>query len=186
LNLNLREEKGYTYGARGGLYRWRGAGMYMLGAAVKADTTLASLQETLKELAGMFGDKPLTADEREQALGNLLLSFPGRFEQLAAVAGQYAGVRLEGHDAEWFRKWPQSLAKVTLAEARAEAKRLTDPKGFAIVVAGDAAKLREPLKALGLPIVDCDAQGRLVPVESSPPPPAEGTETPDAPEEPAQ
>ncbi len=169
LNLNLREDKGYTYGARAGLHRWRAAGMYLLGAAVKADTTAASFKETFKELAGMYGERPLTEEERAQAQGGMLLSFPGRFEQLASVAGQYASMRLDGHDPAWFRAWPAKLGAVTLAQARAEAKALTNPDDFLLVVAGDAAALTPALAAFNLPIKRFDAQGRPVAA------PADGT-----------
>lgn len=159
LNLNLREDKGYTYGARASLMRWQEAGVYLMYAAVKADTTRASIDEMINELRAMGGDKPLTEAEYGQAIGGMLLGFPGRFERLESVANQLAEVRADGFDPAWFRAWPENLGKVTLADARAAAKAHVDPTAFSIVIAGDWAKVGPTLAGLDLPVLHYNAQG---------------------------
>jgi zinc protease len=163
LNLNLREDKGYTYGARAHLLRWVEGGAYLLGASVKADTTRKSIDEIIKELTAMGGPKPLTEDERGQAIGGMLLGFPGRFERMSSVAGQLSTVRLDGFDPVWFRSWPKRLSEVTLAQARASALALIDPANYLIVIAGDYAKVAPTLDGLELPILRFDAQGNPLP-----------------------
>ena len=159
LNLNLREDKGYTYGARGYFNRWARAGFYALSAKVKADTTRASIDEMIGELNGIGGDKPITQEERDQAVGGYLLGFPGRFENMGSVAGQFASLVLDGHGAEWYGQWPKKVAAVDLAAAEAAAKTYSDPKDFVLIVAGDYEKLNQSMNGLGLVIKRFTAQG---------------------------
>ncbi len=163
LNLNLREDKGYTYGARAGFNRWRQAGFYGLSASVKADTTKASIDEMLGELRRVTGEKPVTAQERDEAVGGMLLGFPGRFERMASVAGQLASLALDGRDPDWYRQWPERVKATSAEDAQAAANRYAQPVDrFVIIVAGDRAALEPSLKALGLPIVPYDAQGNPI------------------------
>ncbi len=153
LNLNLREEKGYTYGARAVLSRSRHAGIYALYAKVKADTTKASIDEMFKELAFFQGEKPQTQAEYEEAVGGLLNGFPGRFESLSGVAGQLADLPPNGRSSDWYQHWPKKVAGVTLEQARKTALGYTKGEDFTIIVAGDHAKLAPSLEALKLPIL---------------------------------
>ncbi len=162
LNLNLREDKGYTYGARAYFSRWAEAGFYGMFAKVKADTTRASIDEMFKELDAVVGPNPLTDKERDEAVGGYLLGFPGRFENMAGVAAQYADLALERHPADWLQTWPANMEKVTLDAARAAAAEYATKDDFLIVVAGDYAALHASLDGLGLPIVRYDAQGNRV------------------------
>ena len=168
LNLNLREDKGYTYGARAGFNRWRAAGFYGLSAGVKADTTRPSIDEMLKELAAASGDRPITAHEREEAVGGLLLGFPGRFESMGGVAGQLAGLVLDQRPPDWYRGWPERVQSTTLEEVNAAAKRWAGaPDAYIIVVAGDRTSLEPTLASLGLPILPYDAQGSPLPTKAA-------------------
>ncbi len=159
VNLNLREDKGYTYGARGMFLRYRHGGMYVIGAGVKTATTLASLQEIFKELRAMTGARPITAKEFHEAQSGLLLGFPGRFETLAGVAGEVAEVAAEGLGSDWLTRWPAQVATVTRAQANAVAHGVAQADDYAVIVAGDRAKIEGDLKKLGLPIYVYDAAG---------------------------
>lgn len=159
LNLNLREDKGYTYGARGYFNRWAKAGFYVMSAKVKADTTRASIDEMIGELTGIRGEKPISQEERDQAVGGYLLGFPGRFENMGSVAGQFAALVLDGHGPEWYGEWPGKVGAVDLAAARAAAQQYTDPADFVLIVAGDYAELKDSMQGLGLDIKRFDAQG---------------------------
>lgn len=162
LNLNLREEKGYTYGARSTFYRWQDAGVYALMAQVKAETTRASLDEMFKELRGMAGERPLTQQELDEAKGGTLLGFPGRFEHISGVASQYASLKLDGYPADWLTKYPDNIEAVTLEQANAAARGAAAPDTFLVVIAGDRAKLEPTLAELGLPVFVYDAQGNAL------------------------
>ncbi len=159
LNLNLREDKGYTYGASSVFQRWRKIGFYALVANVKSDTTRPSIDQMFKELDATCGAKPLTEKERTQAVDGLLLGFPGRFEHIGGVAGQLADLPIYGRPADWYEKWPSHVKAVTLTEANAVAKKYCDPKSYEVVIAGDLKKLRPSLAGLGMPIVVYNAEG---------------------------
>ncbi len=159
LNLNLREDKGYTYGASSAFQRWREIGFFALVANVKSDTTRPSIDEMFKELQATCGAKPLTEKERSEAVDGLLLGFPGRFEHIGGVAGQLADLPIYGRPADWFEKWPSNVKAVTLAQANDVAKKYCDPKSYIVVLAGDLKKLRPSLEGLGMPIVVYNAEG---------------------------
>jgi zinc protease len=159
LNLNLREDKGYTYGARASFTRWKDVGYFALGAGVKKETTRASIDECLKELREVCSTRPLAAKERDEAQGGLLLGFPARFETGEGVAGQLADLPLYGRSDDWLSRWQDNVKAVTLADAGKAAKEYCDPKSYAIVIAGDAAAVEPTLEGLGYKITYFDAQG---------------------------
>ncbi|MEZ4438197.1 MAG: pitrilysin family protein [Polyangiaceae bacterium] len=159
LNLNLREDKGYTYGARASFSRWEKAGSYTLAAQVKRETTRPSVDEMLKELQRISGSAPLTAEEHQQAIDGLMLGFPGRFEGLSSTAGQLAYQARVSRPADWLGAWPTKLRDVSLEAARQAAVAQTLPSAFAIVIAGDRGVIDESFADLGRPIVSCDAEG---------------------------
>jgi zinc protease len=158
LNLNLREDKGYTYGARSGFERNRDAGLFSLSSKVKRETTRASIDEMLKELEAIGSGQPLSAREHEEAVDGLMLGFPGRFERLSSTAAQLAYQAEVGRSANWLGKWPQRLREVDLEAARQSAVAQSKLDDYVIVVAGDRAKIAGSLDGLG-PIYTCDAEG---------------------------
>ncbi|MEZ4373514.1 MAG: pitrilysin family protein [Polyangiaceae bacterium] len=161
LNLNLREDKGYTYGARSSFVRWNQSGFLWLSAKVKSETTRASIDEMLKEVAGPCGARPLTKKERDEAVNGMLLGFPGQFESVSGTAMQLAQARWEGHGPDWFTTYFTNMDKVTLRGAADVAKRYCDPKRYVVVVAGDYAKVEPTLKGLDREVVVYDALGNV-------------------------
>lgn len=162
VNLKLREEKGYTYGARSAYNRWRSAGFFSVGALVKAQFTRESVSEIFNELGAAGGAKPISAQEIAEARGSLLLSFPGRFENMGAVAGQLAELPLYGRAPDWYTQWPARVQAVTAPEIAALAAHHAATKDYIVVVAGDRKTVEPALAALDLPIRICDAQGTLL------------------------
>jgi zinc protease len=163
LNLNLREDKGYTYGARSTFQRFRNVGYFALSAAVKSETTRASIDEMLKELKLACGTKPITARERDESVSGLLLGYPGRFETISGVGGSFASLAIFDRPVDWYQTWPRAVEGVTLATANKLAHEYCDPSQFSIVLAGDRAKLQETFSTLGRPVVAYDAQGKRTP-----------------------
>lgn len=163
LNLNLREDKGYTYGARAGYSRWKEVGFFSLGASVKMETTRPSIDESLKELREVCSTRPITDKELSEGHGGLLLGFPARFETGDQVAAQLADIPLYGRGDDWLEKWQDRVKAVTLAQANEMAKAYCDPKEFVVVIAGDAAIVEPTLEGLNLEITYFDAQGTKLP-----------------------
>ena len=163
VNLNLREDKGYTYGARGGFSRSRLSGKYAVYAKVKRDTTRQSLDEMILELKGVSADRPVTEQERDNAVNGILKGFPGRFERGGALANQLAGLAAKGRPADDLSGYPNQIAAVSLAKARASAEAYTDHENFAIIIAGDWQKIKDSLTGLKRTVVFRNADGTLAP-----------------------
>lgn len=163
VNLNLREDKGYTYGARGGFSRSKLSGKYSVYAKVKRDTTRQSLDEMILELKGVSSDRPVTAEERDNSVNGILKGFPGRFERGGALASQLAGLAAKGRPADELSGYPNQIEAVSLDRARASAKAYTDHENFAIIIAGDWQKIKDSLTGLKRTVVFRNADGTLAP-----------------------
>jgi predicted Zn-dependent peptidase len=115
----------------------------------------------LKELSEIRGKRPLTDKELSNAKGGLQKSFPGRFERINSVSQQLAMLVLDGHPSDRYDSWPKRVGEIDLAAAQQSAQKYTDPAEFAIIVAGDLAKIGESLTGLSTSIRYYDSQGRL-------------------------
>ena len=94
INLNLREDKGYTYGARSQLAGYRHGGLFVMSAPVQTNATAASITELLKEMSLIRGDKPLVGAELADSRNRLVQGFPQRFETFGGIARQLADLLL--------------------------------------------------------------------------------------------
>ncbi|MFC1641615.1 M16 family metallopeptidase [Myxococcota bacterium] len=162
LNMNLREDKGFTYGASSRFRRYRMAGCFELQASVKTADTRASVDEMLKELRSLQQDRPLTETELSEAVSGLLLGFPGNFQRVSDLAGSFAALPVLGREPDWYTQWPGRVSQVAVADAQGVARSQADPKDFLIVLTGDRAVVEPTLSSLGLPMVLYDAQARPV------------------------
>ncbi len=163
VNLNLRENKGYTYGARTSFDYRQGPGPFMASAGVQTAVTKESIAEFLKELRGIRGEIPVTAEELATAKRGLTLGFPRSFETPAQIAARLADVTLYGLPAEYFDNYVANVERVTLSDIARVANAAIDPSRMAILVIGDR-KLIEPglrsLGGLGSTVTFLDHEGR--------------------------
>jgi zinc protease len=162
LNLNLREAKGYTYGARSSFQRYKETGLFALAASVKRETTRASIDESFKELRDLCASRPISAQERAEAVGGLLLGFPGRFERGGDVAAQLANLPLYSRPDDWLEKWSDHVKAVSVEQANELAKGFCNPDDFVVVLAGDRKVVAPTLEGLDRKIRFFDAQGNPV------------------------
>lgn len=162
LNLNLREQKGYTYGVHADFARFRAAGMHVAQASVKADVTRAALEEMLRELKDICGSRPITESEHEDAVNGLILGFPGQFEQNDVVSDALVELVADGRKDDWYELWPSRVRAVTLPETRLAIERYCEPARYLLVVAGDKKTVLPDLRAINLPIVEHDAEGEAL------------------------
>jgi zinc protease len=163
LNLNLREDKGYTYGARGTLAENVARGAFSSSARVQTEVTAPALVEFMKELTDAGGKRPFTEEELGFAKESILLGYPRDFETVGQLAGALDDQIVWGLPDDAFARYPEKIAAVDVAAANAAAKRLFRPDDVAIVVVGDLAKIEEPVRALGLgPVVHLDREGRTL------------------------
>lgn len=162
LNLNLREDKAYTYGARCGTILGYGTGIVSCGASVKTDVTGPSLTEMRKELDMIRGDKPITADELAYMQGASVNGYPKRFETPSALLGEQVTIWRYDLPVDWPSTYLDNIKSVSLEQAQAAlASRWNSDQEIWLVV-GDKAVIGEDVKAFGLPIVEIDANGDVV------------------------
>ena len=150
LNMNLREDKGYTYGVRTGFDLRRGMGPFVLQTSVGSDVTVPALRESLRELTDIRGARPVTTDELALARSSVALGYPRGFETVQQVARSVAQLALHELPDSYFEDFVPTLLKVTLDEVTAAAEQYLDPARMAALIVGDTEKIGDAIGDLGL------------------------------------
>ena len=163
LNLNLREDKGYTYGVRSTLAEAAGTGGLFVGGRVQAEKTAPALVEFLKEIDGAAGKRPFTPAELDFAKDSIVLAYPQQFETVWQLAGALSDQVIYGLPADAFARYPEKIAAVKLADANRTGKEFFHPNDLDIVVVGDLAKIEKSVTDLKLgTIVHLDREGNRI------------------------
>jgi zinc protease len=161
INMNLRESKHWSYGAQMALPDAKGQRPYFAFAPVQSDKTAEAVAEIAKELHGIVGDKPVTAEELAKAQGNLTLTMPGDWETNRAVAGSLAQIVQYGLPADYFDTYPAKVRSQQLAAVQAVGKKIVTPDKVVYVVVGDREKIEAGLRSLNLGELELlDADGK--------------------------
>jgi zinc protease len=162
INMNLREDKHWSYGARTVVVDARGPRLYTVNAPVQTDKTKESMAEIAKELRGIRGERPVTDEELAKARASLSLSLPGRWETSAAVANDIVQMVQCGLDDDYWTSYAARIAATTLDAVAAAARDAVDPDTLVWVVAGDREKIEAGIRELGLgPVTILDPSGRI-------------------------
>jgi zinc protease len=170
LNLKLREEKAYTYGARSSLSAYRVGGHWSMSSQVRADVTAPALRDALDLLDGITGDTPITDDELEVMRRNTLESLPMRYETIDGLTGGVSGLVRVGRSHEWLLNSAERVKAVTLEQAQAAFDRWVRPEAMVAVVVGDASKIAASLSGLDRgQLVPIDEEGNVLPGEVAAP-----------------
>jgi predicted Zn-dependent peptidase len=148
LNMNLREQHGYTYGA-GSQFDYRlAAGPFAAAAGVQTDKTADALKEFFIELTAIR--KPVPADELARARNYIALRYPGAFETTGDMSRRLEDAIVYRLPEDYFSKYVQNIQAVTAADVQRVAEKYIQPDKFAVVVVGDRQKIEAPIKALNL------------------------------------
>jgi zinc protease len=137
LFMNLREDKGYTYGAGSGFAYRRGAGPFTASASVQTAVTKESVIEFMKELNGIRGAIPVTQEEFEANKRSLILGFPSNFETNGQVSGQLGSLVTYDLPDTYFNDYINKVNAVTMADVNRVANKYLTPDKMAILVVGD-------------------------------------------------
>jgi zinc protease len=148
LNLNLRENHGYTYGASSQFDMRAMAGPFAAGAGVQTDKTSESLKEFFNELTGM--QTPVPAEELSRAKNYISLRYPGTFETTSEFSRRLEDALIYKLPADYFDKYVQSIQGVTVADVQRVAQKYLAPNRFAVVVVGDQKTIEPAIAALNL------------------------------------
>jgi len=160
VNMNLREDKHWAYGAYTFLIDARGPSPYLGYAPVQTDKTSESLAEFVKEVKGIRGEKPITAAELAAVQASMTLALPGEWETAGAVARSTVELLRFGLDDRYWDTFASKVRGVSLAAAT-DAAQLLDPSKIVWVVVGDRAKVEAGLKLVGLgapKLIDVDGK----------------------------
>ena len=149
LNLKLREEKGYTYGASAGFDLRRGRGPFTARAAVNTEVTVPAIVESLYELDRMR-EAPVTDAELTAARDFLMGVFPLRFETPGPVAGSLAGLFIHGLPDDELDRYRGAIEAVSADDVLRVARAHIRPEAAAIVLVGDADQFGTALEAAGV------------------------------------
>ncbi len=168
VNMNLREDKHWSYGAGSIVWDARGQRLFFVYAPVQTDKTKESMTEVSKELQGIRSDKPVTAEELSQAQNTLTLALPGEWETMGAVGASLGDIVRFGLPDTFYDTYADRVKALTLRDMSSLAPRLVQPDHAVWVVVGDRAKIEAGIRELNLgEIKYLDADGKVLPTTSN-------------------
>jgi zinc protease len=150
LNMNLREHKGYTYGARSWFEFRLGPGPFQMSASVQTDVTAEAIVETVGEMSSLRGARPITATELETARATLTKGYPRNFETADQIARSVAQLALYELPDDYFATFVPRIAALDLGTVQDAASRNLHPEQLVTVIVGDAERVAPTLGALDL------------------------------------
>ena len=150
LNMNLREDKHWSYGTQSILWGTRAQRPFFALAPVQTDKTKDSLAEMNKEFRGILGDRPVTAEELARIQNNETLSLPGSRETMGEVGQSILDLVHFGLPDDYYETFASKMKALTTAEVEDAAKIVVHPDNVIWVVVGDLAKIEPGIKELGL------------------------------------
>ncbi len=138
INMNLREDKGYSYGARGGFNYSRQYGSFAANASVRTDSTYQTLLEIDRELKELWSAKtPIKSDELDREKQGAILGLPGQFATGQAALGQYRRLVYFGLPLDYFNSYVTKVGGVNAARVTAAAKKHLKPGQAVWLIVGD-------------------------------------------------
>ena len=162
INMNLREDKHWSYGSRSMLLGARGQRPFLVYALVQTDKTKESIQEVVKELNGILTDKPATEEELKKIKLNKTLRMPGSWETANAIAGSLGEMVRYGYPKDYYDTYGSKITSLSLEEINNAAKKVINPNKIDWVVVGDKEKVEAGLNQLGLEVKLIDVDGNVI------------------------
>jgi len=148
LNMNLREEKHWSYGVGTRITDAVGQGTFRAGGGVQTDKTAESMLEIRKELREVLGNRKPADAELKFAKDSIAIALPGSNETSDEIAGSYGEILTFGLEDSYWNDFVGDLASLTPAQVNASAGRLVRPDSLAWFVVGDLSKIEKPVRAL--------------------------------------
>jgi zinc protease len=162
INMDLREQHGYTYGASSRFAAYHDGGEFLAGGLIKTDVTPPAAKDLMAQIRN-FPESPSTADEMAAAKEALMRSLPGRFQTTMIIANAMTEVFLYQRPLDYYAQLPSKYQAITAADVARMAKQYLHPDQLVIVAAGDRAKIEAGLKEAGLgPVEIRDIDGKVI------------------------
>ena len=161
INMNLREDKSWSYGARSMIMDAEGQRPFLVYAPVQTDKTSESMREILAELTAINGDRPPTEDELARAKSSKTLSLPGRWETNRAVLRSMGEIVRFGLADDYWDTYADEVNALGIDDIARAASEVVAPDDLVWVVVGDREKIESGIIELGLGdtrIIDADGE----------------------------
>ena len=146
INTNLRERRGFTYGANTSLSALQNAGTFYAASSVRTNATDSALAEVINEFRRIV-DEPVPAAEYQAAVNNLVASFPASVQSVQELAGRLQTLLIYGMPLDYYNTYRERLGAVTATELNAIARQRLAPGAVTMVVVGDLAQIEAPIRA---------------------------------------
>ena len=150
VNMNLREDKGYTYGARTRTLNFGQSGMFLAFSQVHTEYTAETVVEFMKEMDDVRGPRPITDQELADGKNQLVKGFPQRFQTIGGIAGQLGTLVLYDQPLDDWRTYVERVEGTDEAQVLEMARRHIDPDAYQIIIIGDWSAIEEGLRGLNL------------------------------------
>ena len=163
INMNLREDKHWSYGVSARIVATRGQSPYYSSSPVQTDKTKEALVELMQEYAGIAGAKPITTAELKDAQANNTLGLPGTFETAAQLMGAYSTLLTYHLPADYYNTYTQKALSLTAERANNLAGKLITPGHLIWIVIGELSKIEAGIRELNIgEIRKIDSDGNAV------------------------
>jgi zinc protease len=150
LNMNLREDKSWSYGVRARLSQYKGPRPMLVYAPVQTDKTIPSIQEIIREYDEYLSSNPAKDEELEAIVKDLSLGLIGDYETFGALMSGLSGIVSQGRDDNYIDTLPTKYRSMTIDDINSAAKRYLDPSVWTWVIIGDLSKIEEGIEELNL------------------------------------
>ena len=162
INMNLREDKGWTYGARSYISHNYLPGVFMTYSSVVTPHTADSIREIITEVRNAKDSKPISQEELDNGRGYFLGTWPLKYENATYLLNQNIEMERYNLPEDWISGYPQRLRSVSLEQAQNAWNDIIDEDNMIIVIVGDLETTQDSLLELGYSIKKVDAQGNAI------------------------
>lgn len=163
INMNIREEKGWSYGANSFFASGKTQRPFMVYAPVQSDKTKETMQEILMEISGVMGKEPITQDELNNSIKALTISLPGQWETQAAIEQSLQEqIRYSLAD-DYYKTYAGKVRALKLKDLNNSANAILQPKSLQWLIVGDKALIEKGIRELGFDeIHEVDGDGKIL------------------------
>ncbi len=163
INMNLREDKGWSYGASSLLLSARGQRPFLVYAPVQTDKTTESMMEIRGELEGIIGENPVTEEEVLKAQESQTLALPGLWETSGSVAGSILDLVQYDLPEDYYDTYPDEVRSLNVDTITSAAKEVLRPDNLIWLVVGDLNVIKPRIQELGYgPVILLDTEGNMI------------------------
>ena len=150
INMNLREDKSWSYGVRTSTGYSQGQRLMRMTAPVQTDKTAPAILEVLREYNEYVNDAPITADELSKIKNARTLRLPGQYETLGALLGGMEDIVKYNRDFDYLDTIADKRNAILLEDVRSASKKYLDTNKWTWVIVGDLAQIESPVRELNI------------------------------------